>query len=547
MIPKPNVLPTFPTLTPDDRIWRIDWLGQIAYPGAVRQYRQPCIKVAISPWLGTDGSVLSGQFRTDIAEQRNVWIPLGALSMVRIGDLWQHGRRVDSPTYSQRCLDLDVTPETTSFVKAGLAIDDHYLLPFSEHPWHRAHTQSYCLMVKTEEGENIIIPGAELVRFYFGTSSTLIKRLITGPFNEAMLWQKKHLNPATGHLHLKLAQGLHSTSAYDVGRIALDSHAHRAAAGIYNHIVKATSQGEPAYLYTTFPLHGKTLVVASGIWLPFGDRPKGTYIVFRLRSCLSPFPFESLSIDRIDRKVTKEGARSDSAKQDDRASAAKRNGGKIEPGDPGSRKSPRHFNLEHSMRFPDLERKPFWSEQAVAMNSTGVLMRGTNGALETLAFGDPAGTGDARAITVGVGEPEAQVAAGSDPRQLPRFVRIGMEMATSQRSQKTVQVAAKPLLPFGRIEPTFILPTVVDSDGVIDTSLMHTGPDGEQRPQRACFVGLFEDDREIEKVAIVEGDRHQSSPSVVGVANTDLVELLERIFAATAERRTGLSIESITS
>jgi hypothetical protein len=544
LIPKPDNFPTLPALTPDSRIWRIDWLGQVDYPGVVRQYSQPCIRVAISPWLGTaDCSVFSGEFRTDLAEQRNVWVPLGALSMVRIGDLWQHGRLVNSPAYSQCCLDLDITPETTSFVKAGLAIDDHYLLPFSEHPWHRAHTQSYCLMVKTDVGENIIIPGAELVRFYFGTSSTLIKRLVTGPLKDAMLWQKKHHNPATGHLHLKLAPGLHSTSAYDVGRIALDSHARRAASLIYNHIVKATSQGEPAYLYTTFPLRGKTLVVASGIRLP-AECPRSTYIVFRLRSCAFPFPFESLSIDCIERKVTKVGARSDSSKRDDRVSSAARSGGKIEPGDPGSRKSPRHFSLEHSLRFPDLERKPFWSEKAVATGQTGVLMRGANGTLETLTFGDPEGAGEARAITIGVGEPEGQAATGSDSQNLPRFVRIGMGMATEKRTDSTTQVVAKPLLPFGRIEPTFMLPMVVDPDGVVDTTLMHTGLDGEQRSKRACFVGLFNGDCEVQKVAIVEGRCHQSLPAVVGVDNTELVPLLERIFAATAERLMGRAIES---
>lgn len=526
----PADLPTFPTLTPDDRIWRVDWFGQVAYPGAVRQYRQPCIKVAISPWLDApDSSASSGDFHTDIAEQRHVWIPLGALSMVRIGDLWQDGRCMHVPLYSNECFQLEITPGTTSFVKAGLAIDDHYLLPFSEHPWHRAHTQSFCLTITSDDDRTILIPGTELIRFYFGTSSSLINRLVTGPFNEATLWQKKHHDPATGHLHLKLAQGLHSTSAYDVGRIALDSIAQRAASGIYNHIVKATTQGDSAYLYTTFPFWGKTTLIASGIWLSFGGHPERTYVVFRLHSCSSPFPFSSLSIDRVDKKVKKKVAGSDLATQDKRVLSTTGNGGRIEPGDPGGHKGPRHLSIGHSIRFPDLARKPFWSERAETLHPAGVLRRRADGALEALAFGEPEGAGNARAICVGPGEPETKVAVNTNAQQLPRFVRVGMETAVSQYSDSISRVFAKPLLPFGCAVPAFMLPLVVDSDGVVDMSVMHTGLDGEQRTRRACFVGLFDNDREIKKVAVVEGDRRQSAPTIVDVANTDRVQLLERI------------------
>lgn len=128
-----------------------------------------------------------------------------------------------------------------------------------------------------------------------------------------------------------------------------------------------------------------------------------------------------------------------------------------------------------------------------------------------------------------MGEPVARVAVETASPQLPRFVRIGMDIAKSLHADSAIQISAKPLLPFGRAEPTFVLPMVVDADGVVDTSLMHTGLDGDRRLKRACFVGLFESDREIKKIAIVEGDRHQSTPNVIGVESTDLVQLIERL------------------
>jgi len=44
-----DALPGFPSLTPDDRVWRLDWFGECAYPGSVRHYAQPSIKVVPSP------------------------------------------------------------------------------------------------------------------------------------------------------------------------------------------------------------------------------------------------------------------------------------------------------------------------------------------------------------------------------------------------------------------------------------------------------------------------------------------------------------------
>lgn len=529
-------LPRLSALTPDDQVWRLDWFGEVAYPGMVRQYRQPCIKVAISPLLNSPSSFArSGSFSTDISQQRNVWVSLGALSMLRIGDLWQDGRLLQAPLYTPAYFELDINPGATSFVKAGLAIEENYLLPFAEHPWHRSHTQSYCLTVKTAGNETLIIPGAELVRFYFGSSSSLIKRLVEAPFQEEKLWLKKHFHFATGHLHLKLAPGLNYASLPDIGRIARDTYALRSASSIYNHILKATSQKEAAYLYSGFPFQGKTDISVAGMWLPFSGRPKSTFLVFSLRNCSHSFPFASLSCDPIDRLAKRGEIDTNGAKQGAKRSANSSNA-KIEHGDPGSRKASRRYCFEHNVRFPDLRQKPIWREKLVATGATKVLMRRADGSLEKLAFGEAEGSGDTRAIDIAIGEPSAEV-VNVPHQQLPRFVRTGMAMAISQHPRSSTQITAKPLLPFGRAEPAFMLPMVVDTEGVIDTSLMHIGLDGEQRLKRACFIALFENDKKVKKLVIIEGEEHQSSPIVFSVASTELMSLMQLLVCIWQSRR----------
>ena len=132
-----NAPPSFPQLAPDDRIWRLDWFGECAYPGAVRRYAQPSIKVALSPLQcdPSDHAALSHPDSTDYQHSRETWIPIAALPMMAIGDLWQHGQHIASPDYQVESFKkLSINLETTAFMKAGLAIDEHFLLPLRSHP-----------------------------------------------------------------------------------------------------------------------------------------------------------------------------------------------------------------------------------------------------------------------------------------------------------------------------------------------------------------------------------------------------------------------------
>lgn len=145
-----NAVPNLPNLTPDDRIWRVDWFGDCGYPGSVRRYAQPSVKVVLSPLRSdpSDQLALLTPEATDYQHSHETWVPVSALPIVAIGDLWQSGQRIASPEYQKESFNkLRITPETASFVKAGLALDDYFLIPLNCHPRHRLHTQSYCVSI----------------------------------------------------------------------------------------------------------------------------------------------------------------------------------------------------------------------------------------------------------------------------------------------------------------------------------------------------------------------------------------------------------------
>ena len=89
----------------------------------------------------------------------------------------------------------------------------------------------------------MLIPMLELIRFYFGSSSNLLKRVLCGIFRPDRLWTAEQFDSVTGHLKLTLAQGISGMSASDIGRIALDSHAREAASLLSKSLTAAIAGG----------------------------------------------------------------------------------------------------------------------------------------------------------------------------------------------------------------------------------------------------------------------------------------------------------------
>lgn len=302
-----KTLPKLSNLTPDNRAWRLDWFGDCGYPAHIRRYAQPSIKVIPSPLLidTADHALLLHPVSTDHQHQHETWAPISALPLLAIGDLWQNGRQIAPPDYQVEAFNaLTINPETTSFVKAGLAIDESLLLPLNHHPWHRTHTQAYCVAVELGNCRRLLVPCVELIRFYFGSSGNFIQRLFTQPLTANSPWTEKRFDSATKHLHLALANRLSGVSAADIGRIANSKFSWRAAAGIFASCQKAAAQRHHVHPYTGFPFEGVTNLVASGMWLPFGEQKNATFfLAYRLRSCSHPFLFRSLSYETADKKA----------------------------------------------------------------------------------------------------------------------------------------------------------------------------------------------------------------------------------------------------
>lgn len=518
-----NSLPTFPSLTPDDRVWRLDWFGECAYPGSVRRYAQPSIKVVLSPLRSdpTDHSALILPDATDHQHQHEAWAPIAALPMLAIGDLWQHGQQIASPDYQiESFKGLGISSETASFVKAGLAIEEHFLLPLSCHPWHRLHTQSYCVAVSLDARRRLLVPCIEIIRFYFGSSSNFLQRLFTAPLAQENLWSSKRFNPATRHLHLVLANKLSGLSASDIGRIAESKFAWRAAAGIYASCQKASAHRHPVYPYTGFPFEGATDLVASGVWLPFGDQENATFLAYRLHTCSHPFPFRSLSYEAGERKALH------ASSGDDRAGAgnilrSRSPTQKAEAADtdPGGSKGQRRAAFVTQHRFPDLLRKQIWREKIEIIPNADVFLRHADGCLEQVALGESTWSSTMPGIDV------SRADAGEQAQTevpLPWFVQAGLKTITTDQAYEPSGMQIKIVCPVGKLVPVFSLPVVISEDGEIASELLFTGLDGSTRQRRGCFLEVLGKDSHQKYMLILEGRTKSARPEVALVDSAEL-------------------------
>ena len=518
-----SAIPSFPQLSPDARPWRIDWFGELAYPGAVRRYTQPSIRVAISPLKVAAAEVPEADF----SQQQNVWMPVGSLGMLRIGDVWQDGALVSEPTHCVHTFEnLEIAHGSVIPIKAGLALDENYLLPFSEYAGHKLHTHSYCLMVMAPGNVRLIIPGIEMIRFYFGSCSILVHRLFTEKLRDERLWRERHFNTETRHLHLKLADGIPMYAVSDIARIATNSHARQAAASSYGHCVKATALGEPAYTYMGFPFQGKTSLKVAGMWLSHAGQPNQTFLAFHLLSCSHPFNFDSVTYDPCESAAWKRKSDANDGMAGDQNANARRKqktDSTLDDADPGKQKAPRRVGFQGSLRFPDLRYKSVRLRELVVADAKHVFMKHADGDFELVSFGQQEGAGKARSIDACLEGPEAEIA--SPDLKLPKFVVLGLASAMSDADRRKGLVAL-PLVLHGETAAEFPLPMIVDEDGVVDTTLIFIEADGKQRMRRACFMGVFDSGQKIRNLAIFEGAGVSAMPHVKAVSGTDMAQLV---------------------
>lgn len=351
--------------------WRVSWFGQVSFPNRTLRSKHPSIEVRLSRitaenWREDPSVLLNPE---SVARQtRSCWVSVGTLALIRIGDIWTDKTWAASPSYEfDYFKNLEIGPETVQLTKVGIDDGGNFLLPFAEHPWHSDDTHSYCVIVQLPHSRRMVIPCAELVRFYFGSSSPLLHKIFAPPL------QKEALAPAWSwgynrKLTLTLPDGVTEASGRHIARIVTEEPAWRAAAMVGSSCLRSSALRESIYPQTIFPFVGETTLGASGKWLSFGDQPRSTFLVYSLRSCSARFEWSALEcLDTSGRPAPKR--RSDLNGENKTQSPERRKPqdrvNRLVELDGASKYTPNTFYHDRGDRFIGLIGKPSWTTKVI--------------------------------------------------------------------------------------------------------------------------------------------------------------------------------------
>lgn len=464
-------------------LWRIDWIGDLAFPDRTVRRKQSSVFVHLSRlWsesvLEEPHMLLSPDCTVNVEFQKRVWVSVGALSLLRVGDIWRDGKLEDQPDYEQETFsDVQVDGSTTTLIKAGLKDSDGYLLPLAEHPWHRNCTHSYCAMVSLGEGRRLIIPCMELVRFYFGSSSELLARLFLPGLSRELLYSKANFHFPSGHLSLDLAEGISGASAADIGRISLNPHAWRAALRVSTSVLDASVKRQPIYPQTLPPFQGITTLMASGKWLSYAGKSRSTFLVYRLKSCSYPFPFRTLKYEAKSVRPRSWAPREGSAEARTRAQGSSQSDSQtLVEKDASNSLATKKQVIQYEEKFPDLQPKRIWKTRPLNL---GESRHSKSAEVDEAAVGEGGSERRVRSVDLLV------LQSQPSRRHIPEFLRKPIEDAFQIKGVRIEVLTSSEH--DGWTVPVTLL---ADEDGEIDSRLFFKAPGGTHTLRRACVLAF---------------------------------------------------------
>lgn len=296
-------------LSPDGRLWRVDWLCGIS--GSTDIANDRLINVVISPFkqdsdpYGKPASTAS----VDYQARKTIQTSIGNLPYIHIGSVWNNGDYQDIRRfkYTEKTLSK-VTFEDSNMkvisadhrLENGRYLIDKKFWPISI----REGLNAKCLCINNDNDPyGIIIPMAEIIRFYYATSSKVIQHLVSDSYfrtdgNSIYDRSKSGYLDDDKNAIIHLRKDFEGNDSWTAARLAFDDIAHNNAVKIYTSIAEDWKRGLKAlYPETLPPFTGKTTLLAYGKKIHSGD-DKWRFLVFWIAQCSAPFPFRDLSFTR---------------------------------------------------------------------------------------------------------------------------------------------------------------------------------------------------------------------------------------------------------
>ncbi|WP_127025288.1 hypothetical protein [Rheinheimera mangrovi] len=311
----------------DDKAWRVDWFGALQYNPSV--HLEPTFQVIISPIVKPDfflldfGKLASVQI-VDYDQQKTFEIGVGQLPMICPGSIWRNKEYTSLCAGNTVRLDnVLVTEATTQILSAGAKDDGNYIIPFTHYRLGSAGFHSKVMAVQyNSDPYGILIPMAELVRFYYAVSTDLANVIFSGALkhdiDSVLNTENTWLEPENDRAVIGLRQRFSDEDGWILARIMNSPEAWKGATRVHDEMLKQRQNRKAAHFETSFPFSGETNLVARCKLIPTSDPSRWRYLVMSLVQCSAAFPFKYLTVmrDNDNNRANAETDKPDSEKRE---------------------------------------------------------------------------------------------------------------------------------------------------------------------------------------------------------------------------------------
>lgn len=255
--------------------------------------------------------------------QKIIEIGVGQIPVLKYGSQWKDGNflpQLDNQIETLSLNDVLINRETVEYVKMYEQYDTgKYLIPPYAWKLHSKLAGAKCLAINYRDNKHgIIIPLAEIARFYYCSSTDLAQTAFLGNYRESHINQvvnpeKCGFDESIDRAIIHLRQKFSDNDAWTIARILNSETALKGVRKIHNSLVAKSVNSEQGFFNCDIPFQGMTNWRVRGFYID--DRYCPRYIVLQLLRCSHSFPFSELQVDR-DNNANKADPKTDISYED---------------------------------------------------------------------------------------------------------------------------------------------------------------------------------------------------------------------------------------
>jgi hypothetical protein len=298
----------------DDLLWRIEWIGGVRYNSSVPS--EPLIDVCLAQLPKCETNPLSARSRSSETKMV-VKIGVGLLPYIAISSVWQKRRPVatDCAAY-RRQVTIDTKLCRTEML--GNLTANYNGIPRSYYRFGASwpHVRETLLVVQEQDGDPfaLMVPTAEIIRFYYASSTRLAQALFWGEYRETFNAERSGVLEE-GVVRIHLRRWLEDHDAWTLARYLCSPAMQRETSRLYNslqlyqlnspNVIAIPNQNLPCGL----PFEGTTTLQA--VCLPLAGATSNSpprWLILRIERCSAPFPLTSAAV-RPDFSIFNSGLR----------------------------------------------------------------------------------------------------------------------------------------------------------------------------------------------------------------------------------------------